>query len=300
MNILIWGSYMRKIVAMKKVSLEEKKDWLRVVASGDVEEMKEVLGRGRIKVDDQDEKGMSALHVAASVNNAETGKFLIAQGANVHLLATVKEKNALHMAATKPNSREMCELLVKAGVDLAQTDVDGHNALHFAANFGRSELIDVFRDGAGFLSALAQTNSSGSVLHYALVQKSTDFLLKLLECVTDREIGGIINSEDMLGRRPLHLVSLLGDLELFLDIKSRGAALRALDSKGKSAKDYAGEVLIGRMEENDGTVENDGLEEFREVFELLVDYEKGDFKRAIMTSEERKKERQGFVSASCY
>ncbi|EAX97027.1 hypothetical protein TVAG_315290 [Trichomonas vaginalis G3] len=82
-------------------------------------------------INEKDNDGETALHIAALNNSKETVEFLISHGANIN----EKDKyrwTALHFAA-QYNSKEMAELLISHGASIDEKNINGETALHFVA-----------------------------------------------------------------------------------------------------------------------------------------------------------------------
>lgn len=98
--------------------------------------------------------GETALHAAAYKGSVETGRLLIAHGADVNCRTThgttdmfitsppVCGETPLHLAAAYGH-REFIDLLLASGADRKIQDHTGQTAVHWAARYHRHELIKV-------------------------------------------------------------------------------------------------------------------------------------------------------------
>ncbi|EAY10973.1 ankyrin repeat protein, putative [Trichomonas vaginalis G3] len=92
-------------------------------------------------INEKDENGRTALHIAAIYNSKETAELLISHGANIN----EKDENgrtALHIAAIY-NSKETAELLISHGANINEKDENGRTALHIAAIYNSKETAEL-------------------------------------------------------------------------------------------------------------------------------------------------------------
>ena len=78
-------------------------------------------------------KGITPLHVAASVNDKDVSEILIINGADINAKDD-SEITPLHYAVSF-YAKEIVQLLIKNGVDLNATDSDYKTALDYAEDF---------------------------------------------------------------------------------------------------------------------------------------------------------------------
>lgn len=88
------------------------------------EDIKALISAG-VNVNDGNQMGQTALHIAALWGNVEAARILIALGADVNSM-NARGTTPLHFASTaKANAREMCELLLSAGAEKKCIDMSG-------------------------------------------------------------------------------------------------------------------------------------------------------------------------------
>ncbi|KAF3025211.1 hypothetical protein E8E15_004022 [Penicillium rubens] len=85
-----------------------------------------------------DEKGQTALFIAASNGQCSTVRFLIENGSDI-LCRDRKQRTALHLAAASGHD-DVARLLLTSGSDILAVDNRGWSALHCAAAAGRSKV----------------------------------------------------------------------------------------------------------------------------------------------------------------
>ena len=123
----------------------EKKDYERAMFSavqfGHKETVRLLLLAG-VKVNMQDENGITPLHYAAYLGEEHMVTYLLAAGAKVNAGAE-RGATPLHMAADAGHFVTMKHLLQSSKVDVNATNDDGDTPLHDAARLNRSRCIPV-------------------------------------------------------------------------------------------------------------------------------------------------------------
>jgi Ankyrin repeats (3 copies) len=117
--------------------------------------------------------------------NADKAKDFLAAGGNVNWINPddSSKRNALH-AASSLHHFECVQLLVNAGVDVAATDANGFNALHWAASFASHDvatLTSLISAGCGLNAVTSELSGSHTPLHFA----ARFGALKNVECLLD-------------------------------------------------------------------------------------------------------------------
>ncbi|CAO2650411.1 Nn.00g017030.m01.CDS01 [Neocucurbitaria sp. VM-36] len=225
-----------------------------------------------IQVDETDELGRTALNSldsvtgmailqllinrGASVNTADDFKdtplakaiyygdvqkaeFLISRGANVN--AHVKDATPLYLACAW-SSLDMIKMLVDKDANINFVD-QGQNGTVFQAACRRED-----SDRPGILAYLLNTSKAtarqssdwwGSNLHTACLLADIDIVRSLIES------GAYINSDDRVGRRPIHN-ALYRTLEFVELLYENGATLFVEDKMQRNALHFA--VVSGRLD----------------------------------------------------
>lgn len=162
-----------------------------------------LLNSPDVDVNAQDDVGISAFHIAAQKEYSfeSVAKKLINKGARISL-RTEKNKTPLHFTVASRNGDFISKLL-ELGADPAERDIDGLNALHYAA---KKRHLPIFEEILNHIPmSLSQTileskdNSGQNLLHHLLDHGYVDvaFVKYLLE-----KVGGI-NDVDRAGMNPM-------------------------------------------------------------------------------------------------
>ncbi|KAK8740103.1 hypothetical protein OTU49_003034 [Cherax quadricarinatus] len=113
---------------------------IRLVNSGDINAIKNLLLTGEAKVGESDSSGMTALHHAAYKGNANLCKMLLAHGLDVNSDTHDHRYSALHFAALS-GSTETVQQLLTAGAKTYHTNTLGRTAAQMAAFVGNHAVV---------------------------------------------------------------------------------------------------------------------------------------------------------------
>lgn len=114
--------------------------------SGDVAGTRALLELG-IDINDKNQKGHSALMLAAYHANYKLCEFLIENGADVNSIDGAS--NTILMGVAFKGHLEIAGLLIRNGADIRYRNEKGQNALDFAQMFGRSEMVKFLKREQG-------------------------------------------------------------------------------------------------------------------------------------------------------
>ena len=98
-----------------------------------------ILARSGSRVDEPGWMGATPLHAAAEEDRAEVAAALIARGANVRARRPERLDTLLHFAAGSGVAR----VLLDAGAEVDALDWSGRSPLHWAAQFGRLDVVEL-------------------------------------------------------------------------------------------------------------------------------------------------------------
>jgi ankyrin repeat protein len=152
-----------------------------------------LLAHDKVKIDDVDESGQTALHSAVSASNVAAVQHLLARGANFSLCEKKRGWSPLHVAAFSNRGTEILDLIFEAkktkagneGID----DVDdkrGMTALHWAASSSNVITAEhLIKKGADLH---CQTNNGLTPLHVAaLFAENMQIIDVLLKNIRDED-----------------------------------------------------------------------------------------------------------------
>jgi ankyrin repeat protein len=150
---------------------------------GDLDAVQELLSRGA-DVNAAQGDGMTGLHWAAEMGNAEMAGMLLGAGASVRSVTRLGDYTPLHLAA-KNGHPEVAGLLLEAGADVeAVTSTGGARALHFAAQTAHPELVQVLLEHGADVNA-RETFWGQTPLMFAASAARADVVRQLLAAGAD-------------------------------------------------------------------------------------------------------------------
>lgn len=126
--------------------------------AGDVEVLKSLLARG-VQVDMRDERGSTALILAAYYGKTDAVRTLLDAGASPNLGDSARGNTALMGALFKGEIESAKRLLADPRTDVNARNAAGQTAAMFAALFGRADLIEAL---AARQADFALTDASGA------------------------------------------------------------------------------------------------------------------------------------------
>ena len=108
-------------------------DLIEASQNGDKETV-QLLTKNATNLNQTNNIGMNALHLASEKGHLEMVRVLIEKGIDINKTDEYDGKNALHFASSEGH-KEIVKLLIEKGIDINQKEEDGWNALHFASEF---------------------------------------------------------------------------------------------------------------------------------------------------------------------
>ena len=204
-----------------------------------------------------DDKGNSPLHIAATKNDLESVKSLIARGFDTNA-RNIYFVRPLHIAASEANMDILCHLL-ENGAKVDCHDLNGRNPLHEACRSTKANSAEVVKK---LIKAGANIdyldNDKNTLLHSALIGKKFDIAESLIGSYSDINLlnvykesfihlasshgpksllekivaaGADVNVKDLMGQTPLHKAVLTNNVEVVEFLLQKGADVNALNNK---------------------------------------------------------------------
>ena len=130
----------------------------------------QTLIRQKADVNAAEGDGTTALHWAASANDLEMAKTLLAAGANVKAKSRLGGVTPLFMAC-RSGSAAMIELLIKAGADAGAPDSVGTTPLMLAAASGSVEAVQVLIDHGADVNAKESAHGQTALMFAAALDR---------------------------------------------------------------------------------------------------------------------------------
>ena len=130
----------------------------------------QTLIRQKVDVNAAEGDGTTALHWAASANDLEMAKTLLAAGANVKAKSRLGGVTPLFMAC-RSGSAAMIELLIKAGADAGAPDSVGTTPLMLAAASGSVEAVQVLIDHGADVNAKESAHGQTALMFAAALDR---------------------------------------------------------------------------------------------------------------------------------
>jgi|GEM_PF-1924796 len=152
--------------------------------------------------------GGTPLHRAAERGLSEIVLALIRRGANVDARRPERQDSPLHFAANAGVARA----LIDHGADIEARDWSDRTPLHWAAQFGRADVVGLLIESGARVDSLS--SDGATPLHWAARQGHIEAARLLLQA------GAGANRKDDHGRAPLHLAAWSGGtavVELLLE-----------------------------------------------------------------------------------
>ncbi len=183
----------------------------------------------------RDNERRAPVYFAATTGQVAVVEFLVDSGATLRGNDTYG-MTLLHAAARGAglrrdiSRRPMLNYLLEHELAVDATDVEGRTALHFAAQAGASELVEMLVARGANLNALDIERMG--VLHYALSDPATPTEARLRTMAVLIGLGATVDAPNGHGDTPLHLAADTGALAVARLLISRGADVNARTRDG--------------------------------------------------------------------
>jgi len=192
------------------------------IASGDLRQVQDLLADDATLAGARNAKGLSAVMTAMYHRRPEIAGALAAAGAPLDLMELI----ALGLIDAVAGALE------DEGA-LASRSPDGFHPLHYAAFFGRAEILKLLLDRGADPNAVADNASRVQPLHSAVA-------VRCMECINLLLAAGVsVNARQEGGWTALQAAAKHGDLELIDLLLQHGADPGQLADSGQSAVDIA-------------------------------------------------------------
>ncbi|KAL0435653.1 UNVERIFIED_CONTAM: Serine/threonine-protein phosphatase 5 [Sesamum radiatum] len=178
---------------------------------GNIQICKFLIEKVKVDIDIKTERGDSSLLLATAMEHINTAKYLIIRGADIRKIDS-KGMTSLHYAAETGN-KELMQLLLLKGADIEAKSVYG-TPLQCAASSGSLESVRFLLGHGAKPNSVSQL--SFSPLMWALSCHSSECLELLLKAGADPNLSSC-------GKSPLAYAAMEGEAELLRSLLGAGA-----------------------------------------------------------------------------
>ncbi|QPC63066.1 hypothetical protein HYE67_005297 [Fusarium culmorum] len=170
--------------------------------------------------------GFAPLAVSCYNGHLDVANALIAAGSKISSI--IKSHGGMLLRkAVEMDYTKIINLLIDNGVDIADRNEDGCQALDIAASYGLTELV---KQSIGLGAPVSGANKSGrTCLHQACLCGNLETVQLLLDAGSD------LSSIDNRGFTCLHLASFSESIEIVKDLVARGLSISEKSLKGSTA-----------------------------------------------------------------
>jgi ankyrin repeat protein len=147
------------------------------IEEDDSDAVKKAIDAGA-EVEDRDEEGRTALHVAALAGSPQIISLLVDAGADLSAMTETDEMSALMIAISEGNDPSF-DVLLELGADPNQADANGFTPLMVAAQFGQWQMVEALIHRGAKIDA--KTLRGSTALSAALTSNNVDVAIVLAE-----------------------------------------------------------------------------------------------------------------------
>ncbi len=194
------------------------KEFLDSVKKGEMEQTKAALRRDHSLINAQDEKGISAILLAAYYGHRDLAEFLASNKPGM---------NIYEASATGKTDWALALIRKDAGL-VNSVSPDGFTPLHLASFFGRVETVKMLLERKAPVNLVAKNSTKVMPLHSALAGGS----MPIIEMLVDH--GADVNAVQQAGFTPLHEAAQSGNLQAAILLLSHGARINVKTDNGKT------------------------------------------------------------------
>ncbi|XP_067685531.1 serine/threonine-protein phosphatase 6 regulatory ankyrin repeat subunit A-like [Haliotis asinina] len=203
----------------------------RACHGGNIKIVNYVLIQNIVDINSKDDKGMTAVLVAAFLGNREVLDFLVRQGVDM-LVADNDGQNILHLACQKGNVEMVKYILTKKRLGINTKGFWGMPPVLQSAYYGKKEVFDVLVKQGADLSVVDEYGDN--ILHCACHGGSVEIANHILmQNIVD------INSKGDEGMTPVLVAASEGEREVFDFLVTQGADLLVTDEDGQTILHHA-------------------------------------------------------------
>jgi ankyrin repeat protein len=185
-----------------------------------------VLG-ANLEWKDEENGGLTPLHVAAEFGRVDIAQMLIAAGADVNMQDDIGE-TPLHRAAYY-GIVEIVRMLIAAGSDVNILSVSNWSSLHWATTKGDEEIAQILIDAGADVNV--KNKRDWTALHLAVWENNSSITKILIDA------GADLNSQTIFGTTALHLA--VDKTEIAQMLVDAGVRTDIRDKYGKLPYDLA-------------------------------------------------------------
>ena len=195
-----------------------------------------------IAKDNKVRKVLTNLNEAAKASNEKDIQELVNFGKDLNERLSIFSLAPIHkiIESQEKNKHQVLQKMLLLGSDPNIKDSNGWTALHYAAQNGDFESVQILIDKKADINAFS--NNGRTPLHLAAKMNRKNIVRYLLDKILEKYKGDsqkYINTKDEHGCTPIHLAAKEGNKECLEILLSKGADLYATDICGWNILHYA-------------------------------------------------------------
>ncbi|XP_058129131.1 ankyrin repeat domain-containing protein 27-like [Anopheles ziemanni] len=219
-------------------------------------------------IDDQNQQGQAAIHLAAILGNAKLLTLILSLQPNVNAV-DAKNWTALHYAAANGH-QNLLLLLLHAGININSTSNDLHTSLHLACLNGHSGCVKALLYFSEHMRIYVDVNAATELghtpLHYAAKWGFLDIVETLVEYSARVEVVNKLGATPLRYSHNVRITKLLVDA---LNDQRRIAAGRGPRSNGRPTTGYlVADELLSSQRYSDHDLLSEDAREKRTIEEM--------------------------------
>jgi uncharacterized protein len=173
-------------------------EFFKAVSSGEISKVKQMVESDRNLLNAKNDKGLSAIMIAAYHGKKSVAEFLIGRGATLSIFDA---------AAT--GKTEIARKTIQRDLSILNSySSHGFMALHLAAFFGQKELAKLLIESGADVNAVSHNMQKVAPLHSAVASNQTEISQLLVGS------GANVNAKQEKDFTPLHAAAQNGNVEI--------------------------------------------------------------------------------------